>query len=235
LEKRNSSSVSSASNDAKEKRRVVSGTVGRYGYDKPPNPFFGKSSSTQLLSLLPAGIGLEYNTNIKRNQLAAGKGFEQISENWMQGSSSKPIFTEFGPRERSPIERQHDLDLETVLRFIFSGAICSSGVHLSLTPIDVVKTKIQTDPVLYNGVIKSFNTVIEDEGGMSTLFMGWVPTFLGWFAWGGICFSCTEAFKRYFTESVSAADAITLEVPIVILSAALAAFLGSFLSLHLRL
>jgi len=225
---RSSTSTSSATDDSKEKRRIISGTVGGYGYDKPPNPFFGKSSSTQLLSLLPAGIGLEYNTNIKRYQLAAGMGFEEISENWMQGSSSKPIFTEFGPRGRSPIERQRDLDLETVLRFVFSGAICSSGVHLALTPIDVVKTKVQTDPVKYNGVIQSFNTVIKDEGGISTLFTGWVPTFLGWFVWGGISYSCTEAFRRYFTESVSAADAITLEVPIVILSAALAAFLGSF-------
>merc|ERR1712071_215955 len=74
VEKRSAASLTYSPTAAENKKRVVSGTVG--GYDVPPNPFLGVSSSTQLLNLLPAGIGLEYNTNLNRYQLAIGQGFE---------------------------------------------------------------------------------------------------------------------------------------------------------------
>jgi hypothetical protein len=34
--------------------------------------------------------------------------------------------------------------MSTFLRFCASGAVCASGVHLIMTPLDVIKTKIQT-------------------------------------------------------------------------------------------
>ena len=221
---------SAASISMDKEKRVVSGTVGGYGYDSPINPGLGTSSSasSQLLYLLPAGIGLEYNTKTKRYQLAAGRGFEDMNANWMQGSSSKPIFPEeFGPRGRSPVERQKDLDLASTLRFCLSGAICASGVHLILTPIDVVKTKVQTDPVKYKGVFRSFNKVLQDEG-FITLFTGWLPTFIGFFFWGGLTYTTTEAFRRLGT-TLMGNDAATLEVPIVVVAAGIASFLGSFI------
>ena len=57
-----------------------------------------------------------------------------------------PLVPDFGPRGRSPIERTRDIDAATLLRFSLSGAVCALGVHLALTPLDVVKTKLRIDP-----------------------------------------------------------------------------------------
>ena len=45
-----------------------------------------------------------------------------------------------------------------------SGGICCSITHGGLTPVDVVKTRIQLDPVTYNrGMIGGFRQVIAAE------------------------------------------------------------------------
>ena len=37
-------------------------------------------------------------------------------------------------------------------RFAFAGAVCCSVTHGALTPVDVVKTRIQLEPEVYNRV-----------------------------------------------------------------------------------
>jgi solute carrier family 25 phosphate transporter 3 len=37
-------------------------------------------------------------------------------------------------------------------RFAFAGAVCCSVTHGALTPVDVVKTRIQLEPEVYNKV-----------------------------------------------------------------------------------
>jgi solute carrier family 25 phosphate transporter 3 len=50
-------------------------------------------------------------------------------------------------------------------RFAFAGAVCCSLTHGGLTPVDVVKTRIQLDPVKYNrGLIGGFRQIIGTEG-----------------------------------------------------------------------
>ncbi len=105
---------------------------------------------------------------------------------------------EFGPRGRSPIEREKELDLDKLLRFSLSGAICCSSVHIVLTPIDVVKTRIQTDPDKYTDVVTTFKKVSSEQG-LGGFISGWESTFLGFFAFGGVTFAATEYFRRYFT------------------------------------
>ncbi|KAJ5676640.1 Mitochondrial phosphate carrier protein [Penicillium maclennaniae] len=50
-------------------------------------------------------------------------------------------------------------------RFAFAGAMCCSITHGAVTPLDVVKTRMQLDPATYNrGMIGSFKQVIQKEG-----------------------------------------------------------------------
>jgi Mitochondrial carrier protein len=42
--------------------------------------------------------------------------------------------------------------LDLYARFAFAGAVCCSVTHGSLTPVDVVKTRIQLEPEVYNKV-----------------------------------------------------------------------------------
>jgi hypothetical protein len=122
---------------------VISGSTSGPG-NFPLLPKLGSvSSSTQLLSLLPEGIGLQYDQERKRYTVrATPEILDQLPAGWFDGSANKPLDPEFGPRGRSPIEREKTLGLETYLRFAASGAVCCSAVHLILTPIDVVKTKV---------------------------------------------------------------------------------------------
>jgi solute carrier family 25 phosphate transporter 3 len=200
------------------------------GADLPELPTFGAgtSSSTQLLSLLPAGIGLEYDLEKSRYVLSVDPNYADAtgSMSRLVSKSKRAYDPDFGPRGRSPIEREMELGVATYLRFVASGAVCCSGVHLALTPIDVVKTKVQTDPDNYPGIVRGFKKQLE-IGGVSGFFTGWAPTFLGFFVWGGLSYALTEFLRRYFTTLLGN-SAAGLEIPIILSASAFAAFVGSF-------
>ena len=67
------------------------------------------------------------------------------------------------------------------LQGALAGGICCSITHGALTPVDVVKTRIQLDPVKYNqGFIGGFKQVISGEGA-GALLTGLGPTAQGYF------------------------------------------------------
>jgi hypothetical protein len=92
---------------------------------------------------------------------------------------------------RSLIEKDKLLDADNLLRFALSGALCSSAVHLALTPLDVVNTNLQTNPIKYPGPISAFKTLLS-EVGRKGFYGGWIPTFVGFFLYGGISYASTE-------------------------------------------
>jgi len=209
--------------------KFVSGSQSGVGSGPPKLEFLsgGKSSSSsQLLALLPSGYGLSYDKETNRYSWALAQNFESMNSDWLQGSSSlKPLDPDFGPRGRSPIEKLKNFDLSTALRFIASGAICCSVAHLILTPIDVVKTKMQIEPKKYTNVFSSFGMVLENEG-FGAFFTGWVPTFAGYFAWGGAAYTIIEIVRRNLIDLLGPA-AIPLEVPIIVLASSISACAGS--------
>ncbi|KIX02950.1 uncharacterized protein Z518_06500 [Rhinocladiella mackenziei CBS 650.93] len=86
--------------------------------------------------------------------------------------------------------------LDLYSRFAFAGAVCCSVTHGALTPVDVVKTRIQLDPVTYNnGMIGGFRKVIQNEGA-GALLTGVGPTFAGYFLQGAFKFGGYEFFKQ---------------------------------------
>lgn len=206
---------------------VVSGASS--GGSLPPPPFPEKaSSSQQLLALLPQGYGLEYDTKQRRYNLAVNKEYQRLyptAVTFLQ-ASNRPLVPDFGPRGRSPIERDQEIDISTFLRFCLSGAICASGVHLALTPLDVVKTKVQINPVRYPSLWSSFETVWKEEG-PGAYFTGWLPTVTGHFTAGGILYATTEFIRRSLTESYSNNPA--LEAPIILISAAISSSIAACL------
>ncbi len=203
-------------------------------------------TSSQLLTLLPSGFGLQFDDKLERYILttsSSSNNWEDVITGSLEGRNFKPINPIFGFRGRSPIELEKSLDLSCVLRFMASGALCSSVAHLILTPIDVIKTKVQTKPEIYNqGIIGTFNKVLKEEG-PATLFDGWEPTFLGFFVGGGAAFFLTEYFRRYYTtlatsmimtaqstsEITAASITSNLEIPLIVASAATSGFLCCFI------
>jgi len=202
-------------------------------------------TSSQLLSLLPSGFGVQFDTSLQRyvvTGLSSSETIEDVISGTLEGKSFKPINFSFGPRGRSPIEREKNLDTSTILRFMASGAICSSLAHVTLTPIDVVKTKVQTDDRYNSGIVGTFRQVWEEEG-PATFFDGWEPTFAGFFVSGAFGFFLTEFFRRFFasllkdslmnqsslSEVCAAAVTASYDIPLIVAGASTAAFVCCFI------
>jgi solute carrier family 25 phosphate transporter 3 len=93
----------------------------------------------------------------------------------------------------SPHEKKYDLNY--YLKGALAGGICCSVTHGALCPVDVVKTRIQLDPVKYNqGMIGGFRQVVAAEG-VGALATGLGPTAVGYFIQGWFKFGGVEFFK----------------------------------------
>jgi len=109
-------------------------------------------------------------------------------------------------------------------RFALSGAVCCSVTHGGLTPVDVVKTRIQLDPATYNnGMIGGFRKVIQNEGA-GALLTGVGPTFAGYFLQGAFKFGGYEFFKQQFINQIGYENASQYRTGVYLASSAAAEF-----------
>ncbi|KAK7469306.1 mitochondrial phosphate carrier protein [Stygiomarasmius scandens] len=84
--------------------------------------------------------------------------------------------------------------------FFLAGALCATLSHGGMTPIDVVKTRIQVDPTFKGlGFVTGTRQIIAKEGA-STLLTGFGPTAVGYLAQGGAKFAGYEFWKQKFTQ-----------------------------------
>ena len=80
-------------------------------------------------------------------------------------------------------------DLAYFLKGSLAGGICCSITHGALTPVDVVKTRIQLDPAKYNkGMAGGFKQIAAEEGA-GALLTGLGPTVAGYFVQGAYPFA----------------------------------------------
>lgn len=108
--------------------------------------------------------------------------------------------------------------------FALAGAIGCGATHGAMTPIDVVKTRIQLEPTVYNkGMVGSIKQVVSAEGA-GALLTGLGPTVLGYSMQGAFKFGGYELFKKTIIEQVGLDQAKQYKDGIYIGSAALAEF-----------
>jgi solute carrier family 25 phosphate transporter 3 len=109
-------------------------------------------------------------------------------------------------------------------RFALAGAICCSVTHGALTPVDVVKTRIQLDPATYNnGMIGGFRKVVQTEGA-GALLTGVGPTFAGYFLQGAFKFGGYEFFKQQSINLLGLETATNNRTAVYLASSAAAEF-----------
>ncbi|KAG9187264.1 mitochondrial carrier [Alternaria panax] len=114
--------------------------------------------------------------------------------------------------------------LDLYSRFAFAGAVCCSVTHGALTPVDVVKTRIQLDPVTYNtGLIGGFKKTIANEG-VGAVWTGFGPTAAGYFLQGAFKFGGYEFFKQQSINLVGYETAANNRTAVYLASAAVAEF-----------
>ncbi|RFU31902.1 hypothetical protein B7463_g4412, partial [Scytalidium lignicola] len=109
-------------------------------------------------------------------------------------------------------------------RFALAGAVCCAVTHGALTPVDVVKTRIQLDPVTYNkGLIGGFRQVIASEGA-GALLTGFGPTATGYFLQGAFKFGGYELFKQQSINILGYETARENRTAVYLASSAIAEF-----------
>jgi len=81
-------------------------------------------------------------------------------------------------------------------RYFLAGGLCASVSHGITTPIDVVKTRIQSDPEKYDGlgVLESSKLILQDDG-YEALLKGLGPTVIGYGLEGAAKFGLYESLK----------------------------------------
>ena len=85
-------------------------------------------------------------------------------------------------------------------RYFAAGGVSAAISHGYTTPLDVIKTRMQTNPELYKGDVFFALKEIIDEEGFDFLLQGLVPTCLGYGLEGALKFGCYELCKPLFGE-----------------------------------
>jgi len=111
-------------------------------------------------------------------------------------------------------------DINYYLKGAAAGGICCSITHAALTPVDVVKTRVQLDPHKYNkGLLGGFRQIIAEEGAL-TLTTGLGATAAGYFVQGWFKFGGVEFFKIKAVETIGEEAAWKKKTSIYLASAA---------------
>ncbi|KAG0296533.1 mitochondrial phosphate carrier protein [Linnemannia gamsii] len=109
-------------------------------------------------------------------------------------------------------------------RYALAGAIGCGVTHGALTPVDVVKTRIQLEPTVYNkGMGAAFRQVVKAEGG-GVLLTGFGPTFAGYFLQGAFKFGGYEFWRKTCIDSLGSETAQNNRLLIYSVSAGIAEF-----------
>ncbi|KAI8084736.1 mitochondrial carrier domain-containing protein [Halteromyces radiatus] len=109
-------------------------------------------------------------------------------------------------------------------RFAIAGALGCGITHGAMTPVDVVKTRIQLSPEIYNkGMISGFRQVIKNEGA-GALLTGFGPTATGYFIQGALKFGGYEFWKKTFIDIVGVDKASDYRMPIYLVASGIAEF-----------
>ncbi|EIN12875.1 mitochondrial carrier [Punctularia strigosozonata HHB-11173 SS5] len=84
--------------------------------------------------------------------------------------------------------------------FFLAGALCCTVTHGGMTPVDVVKTRIQIDPKLKGYSLVTGGRYIVANEGASALLTGFGPTAVGYLVQGGAKFAGYEYWKKKFVQ-----------------------------------
>ncbi|KAI0884606.1 mitochondrial phosphate carrier protein [Annulohypoxylon maeteangense] len=129
----------------------------------------------------------------------------------------------------SPVAARPDMNMTEIARYAVSGAICCSFTHALLTPVDVVKTRVQLEPAVYNrGLAGGMRQIIANDSAKA-LLTGFGPTVTGYFLQGAFKFGGYEFFKRRTNDWLGPEKAADHRNAVYLASSAAAEFLGDIL------
>lgn len=127
----------------------------------------------------------------------------------------------FGRGAAKPVERKARLSGTASASLFLAGGLCSATAHTALTPIDVVKTRLQSDPPEFSGPLEAFRGVV-DQDGLTGLLRGADTTAIGYALSGSLSFGLEEVILRFAKEAAGPGNAVLFGTPLLLCSAAAA-------------
>jgi len=114
--------------------------------------------------------------------------------------------------------------------FFTAGALCATITHGGMTPLDVIKTRIQVDPELKGqGLLSGGRKIVATEGA-AALLTGFGPTAVGYLVQGGAKFAGYEFWKKQFVTAVgSHEEAVKYRTAIYLGASSVAEFFADIL------
>jgi solute carrier family 25 phosphate transporter 3 len=117
-------------------------------------------------------------------------------------------------------------DMNYYVKGALAGGICCAITHGALCPVDVVKTRIQLDPIKYNrGLLGGLKQVVAEEGAAG-LATGLGPTVVGYFIQGWFKFGGVEFFKINIAQALGEQAAWDNRTAIYLGASAMAEFIA---------
>merc|ERR1712032_1442737 len=95
--------------------------------------------------------------------------------------------------------------------------------HLAVTPLDLVKCRLQVDPAKYKNLPNGFKLTLAEDGSKG-LVKGWAPTMIGYSAQGVGKFGFYEGFKVLYGGIIGEESAYTNRMALYLAASASAEF-----------
>jgi len=121
----------------------------------------------------------------------------------------------------NPVSRERRLNWAIYLMFSLAGLVGCTTTHSVLVPLDVVKTRMQTNPKRYPSIAGGAARIYQEEG-WNSLLLGAGPTFFGYSWYGLTVYPGYEFLKRALISLAGEVNGERFHVPLVLLSGALA-------------
>jgi len=103
------------------------------------------------------------------------------------------------------------------------GALSCGLTHTAVTPLDLVKCRLQVNKEKYKSLGNGFKVTIADAG-VRGLFLGWAPTAIGYTAQGICKFGFYEVFKNLYGGLMGDENAFLYRTTLYLISSASAEF-----------
>jgi len=109
------------------------------------------------------------------------------------------------------------------------GGILSCGItHTALVPLDLVKCRMQVNPLKYKGIAAGFSVTVKEEG-VRALAKGWAPTAIGYSLQGLGKFGFYEIFKVFYSNLLGDELSYTWRTSVYLAASASAEFFADIL------
>ncbi|KAL5233525.1 hypothetical protein ACI65C_000935 [Semiaphis heraclei] len=89
-------------------------------------------------------------------------------------------------------------------KFVAGSSAGVTAVTISY-PLDTIRARLAfqvTGEHVYNGIIHTAKSIIQNEGGVKALYRGFVPTLCGMVPYAGLTFFCFESIKKFCLKTL---------------------------------